>query len=383
MKYKELEIRAFNNLGISKESAKDIEMLRYDFADTLRDMYRRSQAPRKAYRSGALKSITTLTEDFADATLESNIANIGYDVTSGNAKVLENNTGTLTITSIESWTEITYSAKASVLGAGETTINLSLYNHRDEIIWTVTDTLTDTALTTFSHAPGIEIQGLRLEILLTVPTGWTDAYIDGLSIKSVQTYIQMPSDFFIPLEVKFTEGAETRYISKEMTPEEYFNWNPNISSLTSGQTLSFDAEDVKTYYRTDENLDYDGMMGFYFEYLGDQVRLYFKPKFDGLVEVYYTYIPTIQTKDKDLEINELFSDILVDGACIRGLRRKLLEIGDKMSEAMLIAIRTASKDYKASYDRNMAEFIRWTMKEADTPQIRPFDMFSDTRMELI
>lgn len=190
---------------------------------------------------------------------------------------------------------------------------------------------------------------------------------------------EMPADFYIPLEVKFAQG-DMIVACNELTAEEFLLWNPN-PVISSGDDILAEPVDisVNTFKYTELNR-YDGSIGYYFEVIGEKIILHWKPKIACTLSIRYAYVPTLNLNDEQpINIHRMFTDLLVNGATVRELRRRLLKADNQFT---YLAIKDNINMYYAEFNRLLDRYIGWTKRKADTPRILPFSNFTDNSMEL-
>jgi len=227
-------------------------------------------------------------------------------------------------------------------------------------------------------------------------------YRRSMSIKRTKTFsglsttlgtdqkVELPSDYFLPEKVVFKNSATNTLVlkAKEMSYEEYMNWIPNA------------------YPANDENVDYDGYIGYTFdyaqsvpeedgtderkEYLRYKIGLnpnYYSPVITSMyAELYYTscsFNIDILDSSSDVATNSLFKpayiDIIINGLTVKELKR---QVRNAKSDVEIQGILAVIGMYKADFDNGLAELAAHGTRTAETIAVKQFDLLNDPSMLL-
>lgn len=383
MNYKRVLDRVFTNLHIDDENSKDIRRVKNSVEDTLVDIFGRSQYPKKEV-SFTINETEDITEDFADTTFIDNLTltNIERNATNKNGDIAVSTTGTIEIYPLKNINTCSFKVTGTYAATAITgTVNVVDENGTSSFSGTFSQT---TSNETHSFTIGASGVNLKLTITISMPADISDGAVDDISYNADDFSVKMPDDFFIPMEVKFDSGKK-RYVSKEMTPEQYMLWTPFKFTTETDEVTDITAvdEELSTYQWTEENLDYDWKIGYYFQVLPDGIYLHWKPKFSGTITLYYSYLPTITVSDTTTsQVHRTYVNMLVNGTTVRELRREFTKKDKDRTELDFAGLRLAYSEYKVEYDRDLAIFAGWVDQRSTPAQILPFNLLNDSSMEL-
>lgn len=385
MNYSEIIDRVFRNTEQDRENSKDISGVKQDIADVIKDVFTRAEAPRKSVQFNLSKYKTT-TETFSDTSTEWTSSFSNFSISGGQLTADGGLIATATFSELNDIRSVSFKT-AGVLsvanGSPEGTIKV--LSEDGDTLWSDTFTIGETEAT-IEKSPGVIGVNIKLVIEVNIPGNWTSIYIDDLSIEKNLYYVDMPTDFFVPLEVVFRESLKgTIILSSEVLYERFMNWNPNKlypdASESTGDVTKDVETDYMTYFYTEENVLYDGRIGYAFQFLQNSVRLWYKPAINGIVDIYYAHIPVLSniSEGNPLDIIEAFSDMLVAGATHRQLVRKLKNPGKWNLEGLAVEVR----HYNVEYRRLTKVFAGYFDKEAEPSIIMPFSICDDIGQRLI
>lgn len=203
-----------------------------------------------------------------------------------------------------------------------------------------------------------------------------DTSEDAITVDAQE--LSLSSDFFMPLEVIFNDGEGLRYPSKELEYEEYLRWNPNTEVETTSFTELVTSATPQASIYTQENADFDGLVGYVFSDTNPQ-KLLWKPAINGTVYIYYSTYPTIDLSDLTAspDIYRVFHNLIVDEVTIRQLVRRL---GEPKSDVELYGINSQLKHYRQERDEALNDLSGFVNVNAETPSIVPFNFLNAAEM---
>ncbi|MHB9147705.1 MAG: hypothetical protein ACYC2U_04725 [Candidatus Amoebophilus sp.] len=216
--------------------------------------------------------------------------------------------------------------------------------------------------------------GIQFIATGTTPTHWV--HLSTLTVDCQN--ITLPSDFFLPLEVVFSNSESQRFPVRELQYEEYLRWNPNIVVETSSFTdLVTNAVPVPMAM-TEENAMLDGLIGYVFSDT-NPIRLKWKPAIDGVVQIFYAVYPTSAISDLTAspDIHTIYQDLIVLGVTIQQLTRRLTSPKDQIE---LFGLQTAIKRFGEDYQETLKNFGGYVNTNTSAPIIQPFDFMNDYDM---
>ena len=192
---------------------------------------------------------------------------------------------------------------------------------------------------------------------------------------------ELPSDFYLPIEVIFFASSGNRFAEIEMTRETYERWLPNVElSTESFNELVTDATPEEIIW-TQENFDYDGYVGYLFTETVPR-KIIWKPPVNGTLKIYYTNDFTQFTSSQYAnapDIHRIFSELVVDSVTTKMLVRKFRTVKDEVG---LVALKSELAEYKEKVKDGMKDFVGYTQKKAETPRVEPFNFLNDPSMLL-
>jgi hypothetical protein len=387
--YKKLIDRILDNLGIEDENAKTLKTVRNDIYDTLLEVFAKTRLPLKTFSFNVASTIES-EEDFADTTYIDTL-DIAFAVDSGSVAsgYLSGNTPGFSVTNITSeLTQIVLDMEALTAappsGGGTsvtvvTTDSKGVQVDNETVVFDETDGRHDITITLSLNDP----VGGSLAVTTIKDALITSIRIYDATFTFNQNEQEMPADFVMPREVTFKNPSGRFYITYELTPEEFLRWIPNA---TYDQNESFvesvTAQSPDVVYANQENVRYDRSVGYYFDRKTYATgRLIWKPAVtEALVQIAYVGIPLLDTiNDGDnVDIIELWIDLIVYGATIRGARR--MKADKNITEIRLYALRDIIAELKPEYKEKLFDFHGIMVKETNTHTIIPWDFLNDRTM---
>lgn len=390
MKNKEIIDRILDDIGEEKENSAILQSIKNDMSDVLVDIFGRAEAPRKNYSVNIDVEKQTL-EDFADSDTQWDLILTNFSISSDILEATIGVTNTLLISELSQISTVSFTVNSNTsFPNGAPSGIISVLSENGDSLWTDTFSMLQ-GEENFTFSPAQSGTNIQLKIEIDVPDNYLSLSIDNLIITKSFNELVMPSDFYVPLEVKFNAGTgKTMYVSAEMQAEEFLKWRPNFTDINTTDSIDVITDvqnEAMTYYQTEENVLYDRKIGYYFDIDKDnRVVLHWKPVFKGVITVYYAFIPTILTTDvSDVQVHRVFTDLLVFGTDVRQIRKKMMRLAQgtaDISEGALAVMRINLSEYKNEFDRLLKVFTGWVNKEADTPRILPFSILSDDNMRL-
>lgn len=378
MNYKKVIDRIFTNLHITDEDSKDLRIVRNDIEDTLVDVFGRSEYPKKEINF-TINETEDITEDFADSTL---IDNLTLTDMNTDGTIDASNFGIIEVYPLKTINTCTFTVNGT-LGLIAIIGTVKVLDENDQELFSEAFTQS-TYPETFDFSIGVSGVNLKLQVVVKAPADMADCAVTSFSYNVDDFTQKMPDDFFLPMEIKFDSGKK-RYVSKEMTPEQYMLWSPFKFTTDDDVTTDVTAvdEQLSTYQFTEENKDYDWKLGYYFQVTPDGIYLHWKPKFSGTISIYYSYLPTLSIADASTaQVHRTYVNMLVNGSTCRWLRRDFSRNDPQRTEITFAGLRTAYSEYKAEFDRDLAVFANWVDQRSTPPLILPFDFLNDSYMEL-
>lgn len=376
MNYKQVIDRIFDNLHVEKENTKDLKVVRNDISDSLIDAFGRSAQPRKEV-SYTIAETVDVTEDFADDTLVDGMTLTDITVNSGVGEIAATDFGTIEVEPLKIINSVSFTVNGT-FGAIAVIGTVKVKDGNGTEVFS--DTFTQSSYPeTHEFSPGVNGVDYTLEVVIKAPADMADCTVDNFTYNEDDFTQDMPDDFYIPLEVNF-DAPDKRYASKEMTREQYVNWNPNRALAEDADDL-YEWDTVHTTNLTEENIDYDNLIGYFFQQLGATAQLIWKPKFSGTITISYAYLPSITAADGTaIDINRRFADLMIWGATIKGLVRKLTS--DNINEAKLAGIQISLRKYESDFNRLLHEFTNFMHKRTEAARILPFSILNDGYQDL-
>ena len=193
------------------------------------------------------------------------------------------------------------------------------------------------------------------------------------TVTSDMNELYMPELFFSADEVIFKDSNDQRYYVKEITQEEYMRWSPDYTlNEVDFETVALEGE-AETLFRTQENLEFDGNVCYYFADSENISILNWKPGVSGTLSIMYSIMPAddIVQSDSSPQIHKSFMDILILGATIKGLLRK--DVKDDIQFAnKTLKLRMYTDELK----QVSAEYAGYINRSTSTPIIKPMDFMN-------
>ena len=383
MNYQELKDRVLTNLGIEKESVNVIKVVKADITDTLKKIFAKTEFPRKVQRYDIAETYDTV-EDFKDAALITGLTFTGFllDTVGTQIYITDVDTGTVNMVGLTSISNInvTVGGNGTPPVSNFATLNLTVTNQSGTVLYNQTLSFTSPTFIQeiLTFGCGIaEKDGQTLTAVLTMikTTDYNSAWIQDITYTQDYQELDMPSDFFTPIEISFSDVDDNILYSAELTQEEFMKWHTQAWTSTAGEVIDPNSLRPVPEIYTKENFMYDGKVGYYFIVEETKTVLHWKPKYTGTITIVYSYMPAIAVTDgTNPQTKAAFDEMIVDGATLRGLRRKLAQ---SKSEAEIIAIRSAMVEFRASYQDAFTDYYDATTKKAETPYIEPWDFLED------
>lgn len=196
-----------------------------------------------------------------------------------------------------------------------------------------------------------------------------------LTIAETDTYKALPIDFFMGLGVIFKNEEGVILDSVEIVYEEYLKWNPT-TDLSETSFSDIAEGNINTIPITEENVRYDGRLGYTFDY--DAMQIKFKPTFTGTILLYYVKdFPIDADANASPNIHNAFSEALVIGTTIRYLTSRMANMSQDIG---FYGLTTALKTYQTRYNDIKAEILDWVNRTIEVQKVRPFNFINDDTM---
>lgn len=193
--------------------------------------------------------------------------------------------------------------------------------------------------------------------------------------------LSMPSDFYIPLEVKILTSSGNIYASKEMSYEDYMNWNPNTDFLSTSFSEAASATDPVEYYFTDENDKYDGNVGYCFPVLlvNNLRTMVWKPDVNCTIQIYYVAITqsTVSTLTNSPSVHFAFHELIVLSVTLKWLKRRMLK---SKTEVELFACKSLIQSYEEQYKEMLNDYAGYVETTAYAQTAEIFNFLNDRDM---
>ncbi len=379
MNYKELLKNIIDELGVENTSSNDIRRFNTYIKFVLNEMFGEAELLKKVIRY-KVTSTEDSTEDFADSTLISGFTvDTGIVIEDGKAKAATNGLA-IHIANLK------YPQTINIVGGGtagtlppasDRQITVTLYNYFGTVLNTETITITPTALTfDYDFVIPSRWDAHNGSIVITMnPAGdvleeYANLYISEITITDYNHYIDLPTDFFVPLETRFRNTSNAEMMIMEVSSETFMNWmNPPVTSDTQ-DVYDFTTTPI-TVTATIENETLDGRIAYFFESLETgYMRIMWKDVFDGIIELNYSYIPVPTFAEADaVPVYEVFIECLLHGVIVRGLKRKL-QLG-KLTEIELQSTRDALRLNMSEYQKKLASYRGRNKRESETTFVIP------------
>lgn len=387
MEYRELLLRYAECIGIDEKDSRTFRRFRQDFTDAIVEIYGESP-PTKVFRR-VLAETEDIVETFGDNTLEENMSvDAGFTIASGKATTLT--TGIFTATNLQKINSLQIKVSGTVTTPPATVFaagTVKLYTELGSELFADTFELTDVngAEEIFDFAVAFEQTNMYLVITFTKGAEYTDVSLNEVTIEVDDNSLLLPSDFVLPLEIKFEQNSDRRMIySNEMHRERFERWTPNKLVSDSGLVLA--VTDFDSIYQTNENLDFDRGVGYFFDKQPEGIYIHWKPKFAGTLTIVYGYLPTkyINIDEGDLvSFQRVYIDLILYNAVIRGYRKKMasVKLGAGV-EGEVILHRTLLSEYKNEYVKLLHKYTNYMKSSAEPKQIYAMGFLNDIDMEL-
>jgi hypothetical protein len=205
------------------------------------------------------------------------------------------------------------------------------------------------------------------------------------------------ADFFSPLELIFLDTEGHQLVSKELLPETFLKWNPQIETVTTSfAEIVTDATPEAMLY-TPENELLDGYLGYTFT--DDFVPLLrWKPEVNGSVKMIYVRMPVLLADglgfnygfnygSNDLlgftpPMNPMFHTMIVEAITLKMLLRDYRR--KDITEAQIIANRELYSKHEKEFKAQSDKFAAYVKKTAtfEAKEIEFPDFLNDREMLL-
>ena len=368
MNYKNLLDRVLYNLSIDDENSRDIFRVKQDVYDTLQQVYARSNYPlnTKTYN---IKLHDEIVEEFDDDTYIENFTVSGDFVYSVNQLALNpSEYGKITITNIDNITDIKFNANAVNVGGGATSAIAKVISREGEILWDETVQLTY-ANTDFTFTPAIENMPLGSTIEIAIDTLLDSAILYTVQYQSKNRELKLDDDAFLVRSMVFHKNDGTTLATQELGSYDY-----------NSTQVAYRPTDTGVLSCCLSGITYTDKIIYHISPQPDGIWLKWKYEFEGYVEVTYNALPGCNMEDADVvPLNASFVDLLVYGATMRGLRRRLK---GAQSEIELVGLRSEMFEYRSDYKSELKRFMSFSQSSVETKLIKPFDYFQDRNMEM-
>jgi hypothetical protein len=381
--YKDIMLKVISNTRADIKNTELLNDIKGDIVEVMIEAHGISQAPRKVVSFNVDEGYS-ITEDFADANLIEGLSLTGVNVANGKAQFFPGEGKKIIfLPSVYNLQKISFIAS----GVAETSPHspspgyIKVYNAKDEELF-AHNFLADVTPTLIEVEPAIHSVGMKVEIGITCDTSITENTVDDLSFTFVTDSLQLPSDFFLPFETVFSASTIGKtYVSSELLAEDWLRWRPNRIFLPEQPVDVTNVERAAVYSSTEENLLHDGKIGFYYDTNDKGAFLRWKPKFSGIITIYFSYLPSMDVSDgAKATIHVVFAAMLIAGVTHRQLLKR---IATSKNEVESIGIRVALSEYKKIYDRNLATYAGWVNRQSETHIMKPFGFLNDLNMELL
>lgn len=199
------------------------------------------------------------------------------------------------------------------------------------------------------------------------------------TITDTKSVLYLPEDFFTAFEVIFYSENNNKYNSKEIEIEQYNRWTPNPEFLQSNFEETMLNQNPSESFWTEDNVELDGYIGYYFSDEEDVSRLIWKPGVNGSIKIIYSAITDEQPEDIDSvpDMHFSFREMLILGATIQGLLRKSSKTEIEYNEKLL-----SIRMYQDEFKQMLKEYAGYINRRTDTARIDAFDFLNDVNQNL-
>jgi hypothetical protein len=221
-----------------------------------------------------------------------------------------------------------------------------------------------------------------------------------IPITSAATSVELPTsmpDFFSPLELIFLDTEGHQFTAKEVLPETFLKWNPNVeTAVTSFSELVTNATPEAMLY-TSENELLDGYVGYTFTDDFAPV-LKWKPAINGSIRIIYVRQPILTDLgygfnyglnygSNDLlgftpPLNPSFHTMIVEAITLKMLLREYRR--EDMTEMQMLATRELYSKHEKELKKQSDIFAAFVKKTAtfEAKEIEFPDFLNDRSMLL-
>jgi hypothetical protein len=386
LNYRDVISRILDNLHIDDENGAVLKKIKNDIEDVIISAFGLSDQPRKE-----VLFTLTKTEDriikFDNGVLPTNLSINGfkcsgdalkYDIASGSiaeiGTILHTNLRRVNTFSIDIWRGAFTGSTITLTGEVLDKNGVVLFTKTVEV------PTTQTTITFEPYLIGVDLQVKFTTNTTVAPTIDMVVTADNFIININSNEVELPNDFYIPHEVVFEDSESKRILTKEMSRSQYVSWSPNRIYTDS---LPFKVTDpvaslIRTHY-TDESQDYDGSLGYLFQVKEGKTYFLFKPNVTGTLTISYSHIPNVVVNATDsLQINRRFSDLVVYGATLKELTRRLTK--PNIKELEFAGVQSSIGLYRKEYKELLHLFTNFANKRSESAKILPFSLINDNDM---
>ena len=195
-------------------------------------------------------------------------------------------------------------------------------------------------------------------------------------------FVKLPEDFLIPLDVLFKSGDGAIMPSDEVHSSFFPRWASKTHQTILSTPNNFAAI-------SSSNSDRYNRIGYTISINGSENRLYYKPYVNGQIELFYCYIP-ISDKNSGYSINNKipihlgFMEMIEIGATVRILTNKINS--DKIASNEILAGQYNKKlyIYTGKYKELLYRYMQVNnSQETEVHTIMPDSLLVDRSMDLI
>ena len=358
------------NLNKDRHDTNDIKSVKHDMEQTIREMFSDAEAPIK---SEAFTLTKLDTDSITTVPLELSTTSPAYTHTS---VIKSMNELTIVANNESSTPPAVGTSNLNVtitLSTGEEVLNQDIPVVDAVVSTEVIDILVNDVVGATMVITGSAFSGGGADELYVTSVSWTKSF----------NSLQLPDYVYVPFDAHFkvsnlVDGAG--YLNKEMAEEQYNRWVPygGIDNQDGSVFLLDDGPNPTTY--TLENLEYDGRIGYFFYVYEGKLYLMFKPAVEGVVNIRFSYIPTIDvTESTEIQFHQAFINGIIAGTTYRQLQKEMLKAE---TEIQIVKIKTLQGQYMNSYKSSVKTFSGYNRKKTGVASIKMFGIVDDFSMEL-
>lgn len=392
MKYREAIHRIQKNVQDPTPTSDLLIEYKEDVADVFVDAFGRSHAPRKTqcWNVGELNNTwnageqSDTVENFNNSTLINNMNLITFTVNSGKAVLSgPDESGKIIVTNLNQISSLSFDIEASSETNGQSsfaTVKVLTGDGSSTLYSESFNVVEGDAEITKQFDMSINEKCIYIEVSVSNSSQFlAKTAINNFTMAQDFHKLILPNEVFFPLHINFNDSEGKKLVSEEILGEEYANWRPNTYSTEENTgDITEPLGNIESYFITEENVLYDYKIGFVIENNKDgNFVIKYKPTFNGIIEVYYAYIPDITydniDDNKQVPLNRFFEYMIVSGCSVKRLYRKLMD--KELNEVMLEAIKLNIRQHKSVYDDLLNRFAGWmTNEKTSTEFVRPFNI---------